>query len=166
MSDDPLQLERRVEAGAGANAPFHGPVDARGQHELGWDLSHALRHPHLVAAHAHPLHPLRVDRVRQAILPLQLVDDPVAAPLLVAVADGAAVAVDPRRHDMHVVVGVGHDDVGRVPEAHALQIGARERAPLRVSQALLFVRVQGERAVVDRPRQVRVEPPEHAELVG
>jgi len=70
----------------------------------------------LVPAHPRPadalaVHPLRVDGVRQAIRPFQRVDDVRAAPLLVAVADRLTVEVDARRHDMHMVLGVRHDDV-------------------------------------------------------
>jgi len=161
-----------VEALARPVAPGDRLIDARGKQQLGRDLAAALGHPDLIARHARPApavvafpaHPLRVDGVRQAVLPLQLMHHPVAARPVVGVADGAAVEADARRHDMHVVLGVRHDDVGCVPEAHALQVVPRERGPLRVAQALAGGQAQG--AMVDRPRQVRIEPPHHTELVG
>jgi len=63
-------------------------------------------------------------------------DDIRAAPLLVTVADRLTVLVDARRHDMHMVLGVRDDDVGRVPETHALHVVARERAPVLIAQTL------------------------------
>jgi len=133
-----------VEALARPVAPADRLIDARGKQQLGRDLAAALGHPDLIARHARtaptvvafPAHPLRVDGVRQAVLPFQRVDDARAAPLLVAVADRLAVEADARRHDMHVVLGVLDDDVGRVPEAHAVQVVPRERGPLRIAQAL------------------------------
>ncbi len=133
-----------VEARACPVAPGDRLVDARGEQQLGRDLAAALGHPDLIARHARPApavvafpaHPLRVDGVRQAVLPFQRVDDARAAPLLVAVADRLAVEADARRHDMDMILGVLDHDVGRVPEAHAVQVVPRERGPLRIAQAL------------------------------
>jgi len=86
----------------------------------------------------------------------------VAARPVVGVADGAAVEADPRRHDMHVILGVLDDDIGRVPKTHALQVIPGEGGPLRIAQALPDGQAQG--AVVDCPRQVGVEPARLAEL--
>jgi len=119
------RAQRSVEALARPVAPRDRLVDPRGQQQLGRDLARALGHPDLVPAHPRPAraratHPLRVNGVRQAVFPFQRVDNVRAAPLLVAVADRLTVEVDARRHDMHMVLGVRHDDVGRVVEAHAL----------------------------------------------
>jgi len=159
--------QRPVEARARPSAPLNGLVDARGEQQLGRDLAPALGHPDLIAGHAGttlalPTHPLRVDGVAQAVHSLQLMHHPVTARPVVGVADGAAVEVDARGHDVDVVLGVRHDDVGRVPEAHAVQVVPRERGPLRIAQAL--VGGQAERAVMDRPRQVGVESAHLTEL--
>ena len=133
--------QRPVEARARPAAPRDRLVDPRGEQELGRDLAPALGHPDLIACHAGPAlalptHPRGVDGVRQAVRPLQLMHHAVAAWTVVGVANGAAVEVDARRHDMDVVLGVRHDDVGRVAEAHAVQIVPRERGPLGIAQAL------------------------------
>jgi hypothetical protein len=167
--------QRPVEALPRPVAPRDRLVDARGEQQLGWDLARALGHPDLVPAHAGPAamigrvvspvlraHALRVDGVRQAVLPLQRVDDAGAAPLLVAIADRLAVEVDPRRHDMHMVFGVLDDDIGRVPKTHALQVIPGEGGPRGIAQVLAGGQAQG--AMVDRPRQVGVEPARLAEL--
>jgi hypothetical protein len=62
--------QRLGESLAAAVAARERLVDARREHHLGRDLAHALRHAHLIAAHAQPLHPPRVDRVREPVLPL------------------------------------------------------------------------------------------------
>jgi len=133
--------QRPIEAVARPAAPRDRLVDPRGEQELGRDLTRALGRPNLVPAHPRPanalaVHPLRVDGVRQAVRPLQLMHHAVAAWTVVAVADRLAVEVDARRHDMHMVLGVRHDDVGHIAEAHALQIVARERGPRGIAQAL------------------------------
>jgi len=167
------RVQAAVEALARPVAPRDRLVDARGEQQLGRDLAPTLGHPDLVARHARtapthptvgalPAHPLGVDSVGQAILPLQLMHHPIAARPVVGVADGVAVEADPRGHDMDVVLGMRHDDVGRVPEAHAVQVVPRERGPLRIAQALAGGQAQG--TVVDRPRQIGVEPAHHAEL--
>jgi len=153
--------QRPVEALTRPAAPRDRLVDPRGEQELGRDLSRPLGQADLIARHAGPAlalptHPRGVDGVRQAVLPFQRVDDVRAAPLLVAVADRLAVEVDARRHDMHMVLGVRHDDVGHIVEAHALQVIPRERGPVRIVQAL--TRGQAEGAMVDNPRQITVEP--------
>jgi len=170
MSLHAQHAQAAVEALARPVAPGDRLVDARGKQQLGRDLAAALGRPDLIARHARtapavvafPAHPLRVDGVRQAVLPLQLMHHPVAARPVVGVADRLAVEADPRRHDMHMVLGVRHDDVGRVPEAHALQVVPRERGPLRIAQALTGGQAEG--AVMDGARQVGVEPAHHAEL--
>jgi len=138
--------QRPVEALTRPAAPRDRLVDPRGEQELGRDLSRPLGQADLIPTHlgpAHPwlaralaVHPLRVDGVRQAVRPLQLMHHAVAAWTVVAVADRLAVEVDARRHDMHMVLGVRHDDVGHIAEAHALQIVARERGPRGITQAL------------------------------
>jgi len=138
--------QRPVEARARPAAPRDRLVDPRGEQELGRDLSRPLGQADLIPAHlgpAHPwlarplaVHPLRVDGVRQAVRPLQLMHHAVAAWTVVGVTNGAAVEVDARRHDMDVVLGVRHDDVGRVAEAHTVQIVPRERGPRGIAQAL------------------------------
>jgi len=167
MRHDADADQRPVKARARPIAPTDRLVDACGEQQLGRDLARALGRPDLIARHARPAaglaaHPLRVDGVRQAVLPLQLMHHPVAPRPVVGVADRVAVEADARRHDMDVVLGVRHDDVGRVPEAHTLQVVPRERGPLRVAQALAGGQAEG--AVMDGARQVRVEPAHHAEL--
>jgi len=167
--------QRPVEALPRPVAPRDRLVDARGEQQLGRDLARALGHPDLVPAHAGPTamigrvvspvlraHALRVDGVRQAVRPLQRVDDAGAAPLLVAIADRLAVEVDPRRHDVDVILGVLDDDIGRVPKTHALQVIPGEGGPRGIAQALAGGQAQG--AMMDRPRQVVVELARLAEL--
>jgi len=111
--------ERPVEAFARPIAAPYRLVDPRRDHHLGRDLTHPLGQANLAALDAQaPLHALRVDGVGQPIGPLQIMDDSVAAPTVVAVADRLAVEPDPRRHDVDVPLGVRHDDVGRVAKAH------------------------------------------------
>jgi len=170
MRHDADAGQRPVEARARPVAPRDRLVDTGGKRHFGRDLARALGRPDLIARHARPApvvsaiaaHPPRVNGVAQAVAPLQLMHHAVAARPVVGVADGAAVEADARRHDMDVVLGVRHDDIGRVPEAHALQVVPRERGPLRIAQALPDGQAQG--AVVDCPRQVGVEPARLAEL--
>jgi len=162
--------QRPVESVARPIAPRDRLVDPSREQELGRDLPRPLGQPDLIARHAGtalavvalPAHPLRVDRVAQAVRPLQLMHHPIAAWTVVGVADGAAVEVDARCHDVDVVLGVRHDDVGRVAEAHALQVVPRERGPLGIAQALAGGQAQG--AMMDRPRQGGVELARLAEL--
>jgi len=169
------RAQRPVEARARPVAPLNGLVDARGEQQLGRDLARALGHPDLVPAHAGPAamigrvvspvlraHALRVDGVRQAVRPLQLMHHAIAARPVVGVADGATVETDPRRHDVDVVLGVRDDDIGRVPKTHALQVIPGEGGPRGIAQVLAGGQAQG--AMVDRPRQVGVEPARLAEL--
>jgi len=159
--------QRPVEALTRPAAPRDRLVDPRGEQELGRDLSRPLGQADLIARHAGPAlalptHPRGVDGMRQTVRPLQLMHHAVAAWTVVGVANGAAVEVDARRHDMDVVLGVRHDDVGRVAEAHTVQIVARERGPLGIAQALAGGQAQG--AMMDRPRQGGVESARLAEL--
>ncbi len=167
MGHDADAGQRPVEALARPVAPRDRLVDAGGEQQLGRDLTRALGRPDLVPTHPRPTdalatHPRGVDGVRQAVRPFQRMDDVRAAPLLVAVADRLTVEANPRCHDMHMVLGVRHDDVGRVPEAHALQVVPREGGPLGIAQTLAGGQAQG--AMMDRPRQGGVEAARFAEL--
>jgi len=170
VRDDPLQLERRVEAVARAGAPFHGPVDARGQQELGRDLPGALGDRDLAPVDGRPadLAPVvgatRGYRVGEAVGAFEVVDHGVAAPAVVAIAHDAAVVADARGDDMHVMVGVRHHHVARIGEAHPAQIIVTDPCPLVVGQPLVFGQAQG--AVVDGALQARTQRPCLAELAG
>jgi len=61
---------------------------------------------------------------------------PIAAPAVIAVADGASVEVDARGDDVDVILGVAHHDIGHGGEAHPVQIGAADLAPSLVRQML------------------------------
>ncbi len=168
MRDDPFHLERRIEAVARAGAPFHGPVDARGQQELGRDLPGALGDRDLAPVDGRPLDLVRVAvrgyRVGEAVGAFQLVDHGVAAPAVVAIAHDAAVIADARGDDMHVMVGVRHHHVARIGEAHPLQIIATDLCPLVVGEPLVFGQAQG--AMVDGALQAGAQRPCLAELAG
>ncbi len=158
MGHDADAGQRPIKARARPVAPLNGLVDPRGEQELGRDLARALGQPDLIARHARTApavvailaHSLRVDGVAQAVRTLQLMHHPIAARPVVPIADGLAVLVDARRHDVDMVLGVRDDDVGRVAKAHALHVVARERAPLRIGQTLTGRQAEG--AVVNRPR--------------
>ncbi len=102
MSHDADAGQRPVEAHARPITPADRLVEAGREQQLGRDLARALGRPDLVPAHPRPpaalaslaAHPLRVDGVRQAVLPLQLMHHPITAPAVIAVADGASVEVD------------------------------------------------------------------------
>jgi len=168
--------QRPVEARARPVAPRDRLVDARGEQQLGRDLAPPFGHPDLVAGHAraapaHPVavaalpsHPLGVDGVAQAVVPLQLMHDPIAAPAIVAVAHGAAVEVDARGDDVDVILGMAYDDIGHVDEAHPGQIVPREGAPALLGQPLPLR--QPQRAVIDHAPHLRVQGAQSAELGG
>jgi len=85
-----------VEALARPIAAPYRLVDACGQHHLRRDLAHALGQPDLAPLDTQPLlYALRVNGMRQPIRSLQLVDDDIAAPAVVTVADRLAVEPDP-----------------------------------------------------------------------
>ncbi len=146
MGHDADAGQRPVEARARPVAARDRLVDARGEQELGRDLAQALGQADLIPAHlgpAHPrlahalvAHPFRVDGVAQAIHPLQLMHDLVAARTVVVVADRLAVEAHARGDDVDVILGVPHHDVERVREAHALQVVAAECAPVFLAQPL------------------------------
>ncbi len=146
MGHDADAGQRPVEARARPVAARDRLVDARGEQELGRDLAQALGQPDLIPAHlgpAHPrlahalvTHPFRVDGVAQAIHPLQLMHDLVAARTVVVVADRLAVEAYARGDNVDVILGVPHHDVERVRKAHALQVVAAERGPLLLGQPL------------------------------
>ncbi len=133
------RTQAAVEALARPVAPVDRLVNTGGKQQLGWDLARPLGQPDLIPAHLGPgtaVYARGVDSVAQAVRLLQLMHHPIAARPVVGIADGLAVLVDARRHDVDVVLGVRDDDVGRVPEAHALHVVARERAPLHIGQTL------------------------------
>jgi len=164
--------QRPVEALARPVAPRDRLVDARGEQQLGRDLAPPFGHPDLVARHARtapavvalPAHPLGVDGVAQAVVPLQLMHDPIAAPAIVAIADGPTVEVDARGNDVDVILGVAYHDIGHVDEAHPSQIVLGEGAPALLGQPLPLR--QPQRAMINRAPHLRVQGAQSAELGG
>jgi hypothetical protein len=157
------RAQRPVEALTRPVAPRDRLVDPGGEQQLGRDLARALGQPHLIPTDQRPApavaalatHPPWVDGVREAVPPLQLMHDPIAAPAVVAVADGAPVEVDARGDNVNVILGMAYDDIGHVDEAHPGQIVPREGTPALLGQPLP-VR-QAERAVVDRTPHLRAQ---------
>jgi len=141
--------QRPVKALARPAAPSDRLVDPRGEQELGRDLAHALGEPDLIPAHPWsaaggpapavatiPAHPLRVDGVAQAIHPLQLMHDRVAARTVVVVADRLAIEAHARGNNVDVILGVPYHDVERVRETHPVEVVAAERPPVLLGQPL------------------------------
>jgi len=129
--------QRPIEARARPIAPVNRLINPSREQQLGRDLARALGHPDLIARHARTAravsallaHPLRVDGVRQAVRPLQLMHYLVAAWTVLPQVHAAAVEAHPRGHDMDVVLSVRDDDIGRVAEAHAPQVRGGDGAP-------------------------------------
>jgi len=128
--------QRPVEALARPVAPRDRLVDAGREQQLRRDLVAPLGQPKLIATHLRPrgMQLLGIDGVGQTVVALQLMHHPVSARIVLPQVHTAPVEAHPRRHNMHMVVGVRDHDIGRVSEAHALQVRPSNRAPLVIGE--------------------------------